>query len=68
MSKKMSAVPTGTKSLAQEHRDFTSEGSPPPGKVATTPAVSAAITEAAVAPLSDDKELDTKQQALLFRI
>ncbi len=64
MSKKMSAVPPGTKSLAQEQRDFTSEGSPPPGKVATTPAVSAPISEAAVAAVLDGNDVDAKQQAL----
>jgi catalase len=63
MSKKISTVP-GTKSLAQEHRDFTSEGSPPPGKVATTPAVTVPSSEAAVAAVLDGSDVDTKQQAL----
>ncbi len=67
MSKKISPVPSSAKSLAQEHRDFTSEGSPPPGKVATA-AASTADTPAdtAVGPqtVSAGKDLNAKKDAL----
>ncbi len=35
MTKKLPATPAKVKTLAQEQGDFTSEGSPPPGKVST---------------------------------
>lgn len=36
MAKPAPTLPPKTKTLAQQQTDFTAEGSPPPGKVATT--------------------------------